>query len=215
MIIVNPQACSENEHLYVECIALGKWWGSGKWLMTTARVAASLLTPLSAGEMIRDHHCFSIFFMGMKQRATFIVSMFFPLWKGFVCDPLWNMAVARGLVNPPSVKKKHDALKTEGEVLAMEKVTVGSASLPLPATLSGETEARALTPTPSAYCGACAPHRPGWISLTPWQHHQLLRHGVKKQSLKSKSKPQEEFNSPTSVFRLSLTLWFEVKLDCI
>lgn len=109
MIIVNPQACSENEHLYVKCVALGKWWGSGKWLMTTSRVAASLLTPLGADEMIRDHHCFNIFFMGMKQRAMFIVSMFCPLWKGFVCDPLWNMAVARGLVNPHTVKKKHDA----------------------------------------------------------------------------------------------------------
>lgn len=97
----------------------------------------------------------------------------------------------------------------------MEKGTVGSASLPLPAALSGEAEASALTHDPVSLRGACAPHQPGWISPTPWQLRQLLRHGVKKQSLKSESKPREEFNSPTSVFRLSLTVWFEVKLDCI
>lgn len=106
-------------------------------------------------------------------------------------------------------------LPKEEKVLAMEKGTVGSAFLPLPAALSGEAEASALTHDPVSLRGACAPHRPGWISPTPWQLHQLLRHGVKKQSLKSESKPREEFNSPTSVFRLSLTVWFEVKLDCI
>lgn len=57
----------------------------------------------------------------------------------------------------------------------MEKGTVGSASLPLPAALSGEAEASALTHDPVSLRGACAPHRPGWISPTPWQLHQLLR----------------------------------------
>lgn len=50
----------------------------------------------------------------------------------------------------------------------MEKGTVGSASLPLPAALSGEAEASALTHDPVSLRGACAPHQPGWISPTPW-----------------------------------------------
>lgn len=114
-------------------------------------------------------------------------------------------------------EKKHDAPKTEGEVLAMEKGTVGSATLPLPATLSGEAEARAFIPTPvSLPWGMCSSSsrldfsNPVAASPAPqaWSEEAITK-------VKKESKPWEEFNSPTSVFRLSLTLWFEVKLDCV
>lgn len=131
----------------------------------------------------------------------------------FVCDPLWNVAVARGLVNPHYVKKKHDAPPKKKRFWPWRKEQWALPVCPCLPPLVGKQKQAPLPTTPSAYVGhVLLIDQAGFLQP---RGSSTSSSGVKKQSLKSESKPWEEFNSPTSVFRLSLTLWFEVKLDCI
>lgn len=59
----------------------------------------TLLVPLGAGEMIRDHQYVSTFYVGMRQRAMFIVLIAGEKVEHCVCDYLCNTAVVKGWVS--------------------------------------------------------------------------------------------------------------------